>query len=556
MAFPSTARSNGIVYLVGAGPGDPGLITLRGLEVLQQAEVVVYDRLVNRSLLALASPEAEWINVGKRPDHHPIPQSEINALLIQYAAAGKRVVRLKGGDPFVFGRGGEEAQALVTAGYRFEIIPGVTSAIAGPAYAGIPVTHRDMACSAALVTGHRADCDAEDWRRMAQAADTLVFLMGVKNLSRIVDQLIEGGRPPETPVALIEQATSPYQKTVTGTLADIVARAHEIHPPALIVVGEVVRLRDHLHWYELQDRRPLMGWRILNTRPLPPAEARLPGDSGGGRRLFHTRAGCFDSFSQQLEALGAHVIELPATRIVALEDTAELDRALQHLADPGLGNGAARPDWLLFTSANAVRFFFTRLFSLGFDARALSGVQLAAVGETTGQALRGFYLAPDFIPSRSTGAGLADELPVQPGQRVLTPRSESALPDLIDGLVQRGIQVEAITTYKVEPAIPDPEVLAELIADPPDIATFFSPSAVQGLADMLAQSTGPVLRQALNGSLIACVGPTTQRAAEAAGLVVDLVAEPYTVEGMCDTLARAAQVRKRPNHKPAIAGDR
>lgn len=239
------------VYLVGAGPGDPGLITVRGVECLHCADVVIYDRLVNSSLLDHA-PQAEWVDVGKQPDHHPIPQEEINSLLINYAAQGKVVVRLKGGDPFVFGRGGEEALALASAGIEFEIVPGVSSAVAVPAYAGIPITHRGVACSAVFVTGHRADCaeDPEsDWQRAARGADTLVFLMGVKNLPRIVEQALSAGRAKETPVAVIEQGTTPQQTTIVGTLSDIADLAGHIRPPAVIVIGEVVRLRQELSWF-------------------------------------------------------------------------------------------------------------------------------------------------------------------------------------------------------------------------------------------------------------------------------------------------------------------
>jgi uroporphyrinogen III methyltransferase/synthase len=242
--------AKGIVYLVGAGPGDPGLLTLRGLEYLQTADVVVHDRLANHQLLSFAD-QAELIDVGKQPDHHPVPQEHINAILVREAQEGKVVVRLKGGDPFVFGRGGEEAQALAEAGIPFEIVPGVTSAIAVPAYAGIPVTQRKMACSVAFVTGHNAGSKQLDinWQALAHGVDTLVFLMGVHNLTLIVTSLVEAGRSPETPVALIEQGTLPEQKVLTGTLADILEKAAEIKPPAIIIVGEVVGLHSVLDWY-------------------------------------------------------------------------------------------------------------------------------------------------------------------------------------------------------------------------------------------------------------------------------------------------------------------
>jgi len=252
-------RSSGIVYLVGAGPGDPGLLTVRGLEYLQKADVVVHDRLANPQLLSYA-PQAELIDVGKQPDHHPIPQERINAILVEQACQGKVVVRLKGGDPFVFGRGGEEAQALVEARIPFEVVPGVTSAIAVPAYAGIPVTQRETACSVAFITGHCACSKPLDlnWVALAQGVDTLVFLMGVHNLGLIVASLLGAGRPPETPVALIEQGTLPEQKVVVGFLADILEKAAGINPPAIIIVGEVVSLHDTLDWFKPSFEPTLM----------------------------------------------------------------------------------------------------------------------------------------------------------------------------------------------------------------------------------------------------------------------------------------------------------
>jgi uroporphyrinogen III methyltransferase/synthase len=251
----ATPSDRGIVYLVGAGPGDPGLITVRGAECLQQADVVIYDRLANPALLAYAG-HAQLIDVGKEPERHAVPQSRITALLLEHAQAGKIVVRLKGGDPFVFGRGGEEAEALSLAGVPFVVVPGVSSAVAGPAYAGIPVTHRDLACSFTVATGHRASCvddPACDWRRLARTSDTLIYLMGVRNLPHIVAATVEAGRPPTTPVAVIQDATCEGQRTVVGTLENIASLAEEIEPPAVIIIGEVVRLREKLNWYEEQQ---------------------------------------------------------------------------------------------------------------------------------------------------------------------------------------------------------------------------------------------------------------------------------------------------------------
>ncbi len=332
----SLTTQTGIVYLVGAGPGDPDLITMRGIECLKHAEVVVYDRLANPSLLAHAKG-AELIDVGKQPDRHPVPQSKINTLLVEKARAGKVVVRLKGGDPYVFGRGGEEAHALVEAGLPFEVVPGVTSAIAAPTYAGIPVTHRNLACSVAIITGHRADAVHEsvyDWANLACGSDTLVFLMGVGNLPLIVEQLIANGRSPETPVALVEQGTRTVQKTAAGTLADIVERAADIRSPAAIIVGEVVRLRETLRWFDRPDRRPLLGLRVLNTRPLDQAA----------------------DFSRRLTRLGAESVELPTIQVVPAVDDGPLDRAIVARTAPG---GELRLDFyhhqqrLLFLSTDA-----------------------------------------------------------------------------------------------------------------------------------------------------------------------------------------------------------
>jgi len=500
-----------MVYLVGAGPGDPGLLTLRGMECLSQAEVVIYDRLANRSLLAHAG-RAELFDVGKRPDCHPVPQASINALLVEKAQAGRIVVRLKGGDPFVFGRGGEEAAVLAEAGIPFEVVPGVTSAVAGPAYAGIPVTYRGMACSVAFITGHRADFAADpsgDWRRLANAADTLVFLMGMAHLPAIVEQLLAGGRPPDTPVAIIREATTASQQTVVGRLADIVERAAGVGPPALIVVGEVVGLRDTLRWFDRPDRRPLCGLRVLNTRPADQAA----------------------ELSRRLAALGAEPVELPTTRITPVEDPGPLDGAIQQL---GAGDPPhARTDWIVFTSATAVTFFMNRLLELGHDARLLAGVRLAAVGQATANALRSYGLAADFLPSRQKGRDLAAEIGDVAGRRVLLPRSDIALPDCADILARRGAHVEPVVAYRVRPAEPDAPALAALLDGSIHVAAFFSPSALTGLAAMLGERP---LAQALAGPAVACIGPTTAAAARQLGVRVDVVTPHASTDGLVDAL--------------------
>lgn len=503
----------GMVYLVGAGPGDPGLITLRGIECLKQAEVVIYDRLASHALLAYAG-QAELIDVGKQPDYHPVPQARINALLVEKARSGKRVVRLKGGDPFVFGRGGEEASVLAEAGIPFEIVPGVTSAVAAPAYAGIPVTYRGISCSVAFATGHRADFAEDpcgDWRRLAPGPDTLVFLMGMHHLSSIVEQLLAGGRPPDTPVAIIREATTASQQTVVGTLADIVERAADMRPPAVIVVGEVVRLRQSLRWFDRPERRPLLGVRVLNTRPADQAA----------------------EFSQQLAAVGAEPVELPAIRLAPVPDPSALDQAIGRLAaSVGKGDGY---DWIVFTSANAVTFFLQRVFEMGHDVRVLAGTRLAAIGQGTAQALRTYGLRADFVPNRASGRDVALGIADVAGQRVLLPRSDIALPDVAQVLGQRGAQVEPVVTYITQPAEPNPVALRMLLAGEIQIATFFSPSALHGLAAMLNEHR---LAEVLAPIAVACIGLTTAEAARQLGVRVDVVPQQPSAQELISALVK------------------
>ncbi len=511
MASPTQRR--GIVYLVGAGPGDPGLITMRGIERLKQAEVVVYDRLANHSLLAHAR-QAELIDVGKQPHRHRLPQAEINTLLIEKARMGKIVVRLKGGDPFVFGRGGEEAMALAEAGLPFEIVPGITSAIAAPAYAGIPVTHRNLACSVALATGHRAGNITDpacDWARLACGPDTLVFLMGVHNLPHIVEQLITHGRSPDTPVALVERASRTAQKTVVGTLANIVERATEIRPPAAIIIGEVVRLRQSLCWFDRPDRHPLLGLRVLNTRPLDQA-----GD-----------------LSQRLMALGAEPVELPTTQIIPVANSEPLDAAINRL----VGSDGRGPwwDWLIFTSANSVSFFIDRLLKLGHDVRVLAGVKLFVVGRATAKTLLKYGLVADFTPTRYTIGDIVAEIGDVAGERMLLPRSNvAALPGLVKAMRDRKALVETVVAYDIVPVEPDPVAMAALLDGGVDVATFVSPSSLMGLAAML---DGRLL-DLPSPLTVACIGPATAEAARTLGMRVDMIAEEHTVDGLLQALVK------------------
>lgn len=516
---------SGFVYLVGGGPGDPGLITLRGIECLKQADVVVHDRLVNHCFLAYA-PQAEWIDVGKQPDNHPVPQSQINAILVKYALDGKIVVRLKGGDPFVFGRGGEEALELMKAGIPFEIVPGVTSAIAGPAYAGIPVTHRGVACSVTFITGHRVDCSDDpghEWRRAAQGADTLVFLMGVQNLPQIVAQMLDAGRSPHTPVALVEQATVPGQKVVTGTLETILSCAAGIRPPAITIVGEVVGLRDSLCWFDHPDRRPLLGLRILNTRPVV-ERGDLCEAHPGMSWMFNSA----DEFSRALLALGAEPVYLPMTRIVPACDSRPLDAAIRSMA-----GRFESFDWVVFTSANAVHFFWDRLCKLGYDARVFGSTRIAAVGPATAEALRPCGLQADWMPThfaaRELEAGLGDVS----GLKVLLPRSGSASNDFSEKLESRGARVHAVTAYDLLPGGGNTGSFPGLKAGRIDVLAFFSPSAVEGFVTLLEDED---LYELFRGAAVACIGPTTAEAAARLGLQVDLVPEEHTLDGLCSAL--------------------
>jgi len=521
----------GTVHLVGAGPGDPGLITVVGLKRLKEADVVVYDRLVNEALLKEARPDAELMFVGKiAGESHD--QEAINRLLIKKAREGERVVRLKGGDPFVFGRGGEEAEALRTAGLPFEVVPGVTSAVAVPAYAGIPVTHRGLASTFAVITGHEDPEKPEssiDWAKLATAVDTLVFLMGTKTLPEIVEKLVANGRPPETPVAVIRWGTTPQQRTAIGTLRDIAARVEEagITPPAITVVGEVVRLRERLSWFE---DRPLFGKRVLITRT---------------HRQASTLAGL-------LAAEGAIPVELPAIEIEPSADPAAVGAAIDGLR-------AGRYAWAVFTSANAVEPWFEHLLQRRLDARAFAVTEVAAIGPATAESLAAHGIVADLVPEeyvaesiveallpRLTEAPLAARPEALEGSsgatklRILVPRAEGARTELVEGLQAAGAEVDEVTLYRA--AVPETapaEALSLLRDGAIDIVTFTSSSTVRNLAAML---NGHI--ETLRRPLVACIGPITAKTAEELGLRVDVVALDYTVEGLVRAIRDAERERK------------
>jgi uroporphyrinogen III methyltransferase/synthase len=519
----------GKVYLVGAGPGDPGLLTVRGREVLEQAEVVVYDRLVAPELVALAPPTAERVYVGKAPGQHTRTQAEINALLVERARAGRQVVRLKGGDPFVFGRGGEEAEALAAAGLPFEVVPGVSAAIAVPAYAGIPVTHRALASSFAVATGQEGPARAAEhvaYDRLGAAADTLVLLMGVERLPALVAALRAGGRPPATPVAVIEAGTLPEQRTVVATLADVVeqVQAAGLRPPAVTIVGEVVRLRERLRWF---DTRPLFGRRVLVTRTREQAS----------------------TLAALLRAAGARPVELPTIAIQPPASYADLDAALKALVADGAPT--ARERWVLFTSANAVAAVFDRLAALGLDARAFGGTRLGAIGPATAAALARHGLRADYAPAAALSSAILADFAQRDlrGVQVLLPRADIAPPELADGLAARGATVRSVVAYRTVPAEGLGAAARRLLTTGAvDTACFTSASTVRNLVAALAGDTA-----LLAPLTVACIGPVTAAAARELGVRVDVVAREHTVPGLVAALCEASEARRsaEPEAPPA-----
>jgi uroporphyrinogen III methyltransferase/synthase len=509
----------GIVYLVGAGPGDPGLLTLRGAECIRRADVVVYDRLAHPDHLRHARPDAELIYVGKQSAQHTLRQEEINALLVDRALVGKTVCRLKGGDPYIFGRGGEEAEECLAAGVPFEVVPGVTSAIAAPSYAGIPVTHRDAASSFAVITGHERDDAGEaggrpagsaeqrrNWANIAHAADTLVFLMGAENIGEIASRLLEHGRSPETPIALVRWGTWPAQETLVSTLGSVAedVRARGFKAPAVTVVGEVVRLRETLRWF---DKRPLFGKRVVVTRAREQASG----------------------LSERLRELGAEPVEFPVIRIVAMADHAELDAAIDGLRSTSYS-------WVVFTSANGVRFFRERLESRGLDARVFSGTRIAAIGPATADALREIGIRADFVPSRFVAESVVEEWPdaEMNGKRVLLPRAREARELLPDRLREMGAVVDVVTAYEtVRDSSAADQVRKQLVDGEIDAVTFTSSSTVSNFVESIGREAA---QESLRNVVVACIGPITAGTARGLGIEPTIVADEFTIPGIVDSL--------------------
>jgi uroporphyrinogen III methyltransferase/synthase len=503
-----TRTARGIVYLVGAGPGDPGLLTIRGRELLRSCDDVVYDALVNEDMLTaeLGDRDVERHFVGKRGGRGGTTrQDEIDALLVRLARDGRRVVRLKGGDPFVFGRGGEEAQALVRAGIAFEVVPGVTAGIAGPAYAGIPVTHRAVATAVTFVTGHEdpeKDASGTDWRTLSRSGATLVLYMGVRTLPDVVHELLAGGRSADTPAAVIERATYPSQRVVTGTLATIaeLARDANVAAPAITIVGDVVRLREEIEWFE---RRPLAGKRIVVTRARAQAS----------------------SLSARLRELGADVIEMPAIRIEPL-DPAPLYRALDALSGY---------DWVVFTSQNAVELVWREMRARGLDARSLGHARVVAIGRATADALLDRGLAADVVPEQFVAESLVEALRRRDdvaGRRVLLARAAGARSVLPDGLRALDAQVDEVPIYRtVLDGDGAARVAARLRAGEIDLVTLTSSSTVEFFVEAVGA-------EAARTAPVASIGPVTSRTARSLGLRVDAEAEEATITGLVEVVVR------------------
>ena len=494
----------GKVYLVGAGPGDRGLMTLKGMSCLEQADVVVYDRLLDSSLIDAAPESAERVFVGKERGRQELTQAEINQLLTERASQGKLVVRLKGGDPFVFGRGGEEALALAENGVDFEVVPGVTSAVGAPAYAGIPLTHRGIATLFTVVSGSEDPSKTEssvNWAALAKAGGTIVVLMGWSSLEAILATLAREGMDPSTPVALVQWGTWPDQATVTGSLENVVALGREagLRPPVAAVIGQVVELREKLAWF---DQRPLFGKKVLITRSRAQAS----------------------QFRTKLEELGAQPVEIPTIRTAPLEDYTQLDSALGRLSSYG---------WVIFASGNAVDAVFGRLAHLGKDARAFGGVCVGAIGPSTSDTLSKRGITADFIPTRPVSEVVLEELSRKEwdGAKVLLPGADIGRDVLCHGLKELGAQVDLIPAYRTVPVTGMKGKARKALESGVDAVTFTSSSTVKNLLDLLDGD-----RKALEGSRIACIGPTTAATARELGLTVDLVAAVHTVDGLVDAL--------------------
>jgi uroporphyrinogen III methyltransferase/synthase len=494
------------VFLLGAGPGDPGLLTVKARDVLAGADVIVYDALASEDLLSLSSPDAERIYVGKTAGNHALPQERINALLVGKAREGKIVARLKGGDPYIFGRGGEEGEALHAAGVPFEEVPGVSSAVAAPAYAGIPLTHRDFSSSVTIVTGHENSektKSAHNWQALAQSASTLVFVMGMANLSRIAENLTAAGLDPQTPAALVHRGTTPRQRSLVSTIARLpeAARAEGFSSPSVVVVGKVAVLAEKLNWFE---RKPLFGKSVVVTRAREQASG----------------------IASALSCLGAEVLEFPAIEIRPPADFSALDAAVALLPEY---------DWIVFTSVNGVRSFFDRLAFAGKDSRALAGCRMAAIGPATAGVLKAYGIRADFVPECFVAESVADGLQSASrlkGLRVLLPRAAGARDVLPRELRKAGAQVDVVNAYETVAAqTRGDEVLSRLTGSSLDCVSFGSSSTVE---NFLARVPADVVRQ--SGARLAAIGPVTAQTLRDNGLECHIMPREYTIPALVEAI--------------------
>ncbi|MGD0278063.1 MAG: uroporphyrinogen-III C-methyltransferase [Smithella sp.] len=511
----------GKVYIIGAGPGDAGLITLRGIDCLREADVVIYDYLVSKDLLKYAPDDTRFIYAGKQGGAHTLSQWQINDLLVKEAKAGNTVARLKGGDPFIFGRGGEEAEKLAENKISFEIVPGVTSAIAVPAYAGIPLTHRGLTSTLTFVTGHEDPTKEKsdiNWQALAHIG-TLVFLMGVKNIEKIAKELQDNGKPSETPAALIRWGTTPRQEILTSTLANISMLAKELKfaPPAILVVGKVVDLRETLNWF---DVKPLFGKGIVITRPERQA----------------------DDLAQLLIKEGANPIHFPTIKIVPPPDWRDLDNAIKKLEDY---------DWLIFTSANGVSFFFERLLAKAKDIRDLKGIKICCIGPATAEQIENRGIKVDLVPEKFISEGILESFSGTNlrGKKILIARAAKARDVLPEGLKKLGAIVDVVTAYVTVNSGKKKNDLEALIKENQvDVITFTSSSTVSNFVKIAGRNFSM-----LKGVKIACIGPVTAKTARDAGLSIDIHQEEYTMKGLVQAIieyfGKKPAARKRGKNK-------
>lgn len=508
-------RRKGAVYLIGAGPGDSGLITVKGLQYLRQSDVVIYDHLVPYQLLTELNSRVELIDAGKQAGRHTLSQDEINELMVNYANAGKTVARLKGGDPLIFGRGGEEAIFLNENGIPFEIIPGVTAAIAAGAYAGIPLTHRGLVTQTVFVTAHETtekDEPQVDWELLAKLKTaTIAGYMGVKTLPIVTSKLLDAGMNPETPVAIIRYAAAPMQICIIGRLKNITKKAkeHGITPPALFIIGESVDLKRSVEWFE---SKPLLGKRIVVTRAAAQA----------------------GEFIDRLSALGAYAIGFPTIQIKFSCDNQELKEILNRSGDY---------EWLIFTSENGVKFFFKALMDSGVDIRSFKNAKIAAVGAGTAKALQSHYINANFIPKKFLTKSLATELSQQFNlidKPVLRVKGIPAPTTVEDILNENYASVDTLIVYKTRQANPLPRIADDLISSGADLFTFTSSSTAQNFVKILGEETAQKLAAS---SKILSIGPVTSNTLRKLGLPVHFEAETHTIEGMIEELYRIFDVK-------------